>query len=99
MYPLVLPERAAIGERLPAEPTAVRPLARVDANVYLLGAAAAEGLAALPARERPAAQILVVRVTMADEGTAVRELLAALVAGDHFIAMRHHVPAKYPVIF
>lgn len=45
VYPFVLPERPAISKSLPAETAGVRPLARVDSNVDLLGATGAKGFA------------------------------------------------------
>lgn len=89
----MLSQRATIGERFPAESTAVRPLARVYAYVDLLRAATAESLAALSTGERTAAQLLVMRMTMTDESSAVGELLAALVTCHHLVTVRHHVSA------
>lgn len=45
VYPFMFPQRPTISESLPAEAAGVRPFARVDSNVDLLGAAGAKGFA------------------------------------------------------
>lgn len=94
MNALVFSQGTTISKSFPTKSTAVRPLARMDTYMDLLRAATPEGLAALATWERATAQLLVMRVTMANESSSIWKFFSAFIASYHFVTMRYHMSSQ-----
>lgn len=93
MDTLMFTKRSAVCKGLPAEPTAVRPLSSMDADMYLLRATGAERFATIVARERTG-RILrcVMAVTMTHQRSTIGELLSTVRTCHCLVPVWYHVP-------